>query len=103
LLPDLVPQGEAITDETLLRMRSGVPDYPPALLGDPPDWSVLQRYRSPRQLVAAALGAPNRMPPDTAFLYSGTDYVLLGLVIEKAGGQRVDAQMWRRTLEPLGL
>jgi D-alanyl-D-alanine carboxypeptidase len=102
-LPDLVPQGEAITVETLLRMRSGVPDYTPQLLGDPPDWSVLQRYWSPQQLVDVALSAPDRLPPDTAFRYNNTDYVLLGMAIEEATGQRVDAQMWQRILDPLGL
>jgi D-alanyl-D-alanine carboxypeptidase len=102
-LPNAIPQGEAITVEMLLRMRSGLPDYTPTLLGDPPDWRVLQRYWSPQQLVDTALTAPGRTAPDTAFRYSNTDYVLLGLVIEKATGQRVDAQMWQRILEPLGL
>jgi D-alanyl-D-alanine carboxypeptidase len=102
-LPDAVPGGEAVTVEMLLRMRSGLPDYVPTLLGDPPDLTVLQRYWSPQQLVDLALTAPDRLAPDSVFRYSNTDYVLLGLVVEKATGQRVDAQMWQRLFEPLGL
>ena len=62
-LPDAVPQGDAITVETLLRMRSGLPDYAHRLLGNPPDLSALQRYWSPRQLVDVALSEPGRMAP----------------------------------------
>jgi D-alanyl-D-alanine carboxypeptidase len=108
-LPGLVPGGEVITAEMLLRMRSGLPDYTGPLLGDPAayrspaDLSAFQQYWSPAQLVQAALGAPDRQPPDTRFRYCNTDYMLLGLLIEQATSQRVDAQLWQRIFSPLGL
>jgi D-alanyl-D-alanine carboxypeptidase len=37
------------------------------------------------------------------FRYSNTDYLLLGLIIERATGQRLEAQLWQRILKPLGL
>ena len=104
LLPGLVPGGADITVETLLRLRSGLPDYLSALFGDPPtDLSALERYWSPSQIVAAALASDGRIAPDTETRYCSTDYILLGMMIEQATGQRVDAQMWQRIIKPLGL
>jgi D-alanyl-D-alanine carboxypeptidase len=103
-LPGLVPDGWAITVEMLLRLRSGLPDYTGPLMGDPPtDLSALERYWSPAQLVAAALTSSDRLRPDTQYRYCNTDYILLGMLIEQATGQRVDAQLWQRIVKPLGL
>jgi D-alanyl-D-alanine carboxypeptidase len=103
-LPGLVPDGAGITVETLLRLRSGLPDYVPQLFGDPPtDLSALDRYWSPEQLVAAALAGGDRLPPNTRYRYCNTDYILLGMLVERAAGQRVDAQLWQRIVKPLGL
>lgn len=98
-----VPGGEDVTVELLLRMRSGLPDYISRLYGDPPDLRVLERYWSPETLVRLALEEPDRLPPGAVHRYSNTDYVLLGLVVERATGERVDAQLWQRLFEPLGL
>lgn len=107
LLPGLVPGGADITVETLLNLRSGLPDYTTALFGDPPNdlsaLSALERYWSPRQLVAAALGSGDRLPSNHQYRYSNTDYILLGMMIEQATGERVDAQMWQRIIKPMGL
>ncbi len=104
LLPGLVPSGDRITVEVLLRLRSGLPDYTTALYGNPPtDLSALSRYWSPRQLVAAALSADDRLEPDSAHRYCNLDYILLGMMIEASTGERVDAQMWQRIFKPLDL
>lgn len=103
-LPGLVPDGGAITVEMLLRLRSGLPDYIGPLFGDPPtDLSALDRYWPPAQLVAAALTSSGRLSPDSQYRYCNTDYILLGMLIEQATGQRVDAQLWQRIVKPLGL
>jgi D-alanyl-D-alanine carboxypeptidase len=102
-LPGVVPDGAAVTVELLLSMRSGLPDYTGPVLGDPPDLRALQRYWAPEELVRLALTVPDRIAPGTAVRYCNTDYVLLGLIVERATGQRVDAVLWQRVLEPLGL
>ena len=103
-LPGLVPEGGAITVEMLLRLRSGLPDYNAVLAGDPPtDLSALDRYWSPAQVVAAALTSSDRLSPGSRYRYCNTDYILLGMLIEQATGQRVDAQLWQRIIKPLGL
>lgn len=102
-LPGAVPDGDGITVDLLLRMRSGLPDYAGPLLGDPPDLGALRRYWAPEELVRIGVSAPDRMPPGEVYRYSNTDYVLLGLIVERVTGQRFDAQLWQRVLEPLGL
>jgi hypothetical protein len=84
-LPDRVPDGDVITVDLLLRLRSGLPDYVGLIFGDPPELSVLDGYWSPEQLVAAALTGPDRLPPDTGFRYSNTDYINAGTGSQTAG------------------
>jgi D-alanyl-D-alanine carboxypeptidase len=102
-LPGVVPDADGITVAVLLRMRSGLPDYVPVIVGDPPDLSVLERYWAPRELVAAALSSADRIGAAERYRYCNTDYVLLGMVVEAATGERVDAQLWERVFRPLGL
>jgi D-alanyl-D-alanine carboxypeptidase len=102
-LPGLVPGGDTLTVDLLLRMRSGLPDYAWPLLGDPPDLGRLTRYFRPEELVAVALAQPDRNPPGESFRYCNTDYVLLGLIVEQATATRVDALLHERVLAPLGL
>jgi D-alanyl-D-alanine carboxypeptidase len=102
-LPGMVPDGERTTVGHLLRMRSGLPDYNDQTLGTPLDFAQLQRYWSPESLVSAALTSTDRIPIDSVFRYCNTDYILLGLIIERATGQRVDAQMCQRVLVPADL
>jgi len=102
-LPGLVPDGKDITVDLLLRMRSGLPDYAWPLLGDPPDLNRITRYFRPEELVEVAVAQPDRNPPGESYRYCNTDYVLLGLIVEKATGTRVDALLHQRVLEPLCL
>jgi D-alanyl-D-alanine carboxypeptidase len=102
-LPGLVPAGDEVTVELLLRMRSGLPDYAWPLVGDPPDLGRLTRYYRPEELVEVALAQPDRNPPGQSFRYCNTDYVLLGLIAEAATGTRVDALLHERVLAPLDL
>ena len=103
LVPGLVPDGNQVTVDHLLSMRSGLPDYVPTVLGYPPHPANLQRYFAPEELVQLALKEPPRAKPGTRMRYCNTDYILLGLIIEKVTGQRVDAQLWQRIFAPLDL
>jgi D-alanyl-D-alanine carboxypeptidase len=102
-LPGLVPDAGAITVEQLLRMRSGLPDYVRTVLGDPPELARLQRYFPPEELVGIALAEPDRRQPDADWRYSNTDYVLLGLIAERATGGTLGDLLRERILDPLGL
>jgi D-alanyl-D-alanine carboxypeptidase len=93
----------ALTIEHLLRLRSGIPDYLNALFGTPPDLTVYQRFHAADELVRLALSLPDRTLPNAAFRYSNADYILLGIILERAAGARIDDVMRRQIFEPLAL
>jgi D-alanyl-D-alanine carboxypeptidase len=95
-LPGLVPNGDGITVRQLLNHTSGLYDYTDDL-PEPP------RPFQPRELVAIATGHRPLFAAGSRFSYSNTNYVLAGLIIERAGGQRLATQLQQRIIGPLGL
>jgi D-alanyl-D-alanine carboxypeptidase len=102
-LPGLVAKGRAITIRELLGHTSGLFDYLEdnafvrAVVAHP------GRSWSPRKLVAIATSHPPLFLPGDGWSYSNTNYILLGLVVEAAGGTTLTQQLRRRLFEPLGL
>ena len=99
-LPGLIPGGRAITVRHLLSHTSGLFDYveDPRALGDP------ERRWRPRELVSLAIAhPPERAPPGRSFAYSSTNYLVLGLIVEEAGGAPLGRQLRERLFQPLGL
>ncbi|HUR01770.1 MAG TPA: serine hydrolase domain-containing protein [Nonomuraea sp.] len=98
-----VPNGEHITIAELLKMRSGLYNYTNApelaatMDADPGE------ALTPQAMLDIAFRHPPNFAPDAAYEYSNTNYALLGLVAEKAGGHPL-AQLFRdRLFAPLGL
>ncbi len=87
-----------ITVRQLLQQTSGIRDY----LDDPVFQTVqgLGETWQPRQLVDIALRLG---PPVHGWLYSNTNYILLGMIIQKVTGQRPITEISDRILAPLGL
>jgi D-alanyl-D-alanine carboxypeptidase len=99
LLPGLVQGGRSITVRDLLAHTSGLFDYTadPAVLRADSVWT-------PRSLIALALSHPRVFrPPGSAYAYSSTNYVLLGLVVERVTGRPLHEELERRLFRPLGL
>ncbi|CAM5295401.1 D-Ala-D-Ala carboxypeptidase [Streptomyces avidinii] len=98
-----VPDGANITVAELLRMRSGLynytsaPELSAALDADP------GRAYTPQDVLAMAFRRPPNFAPDADYEYSNTNYALLGLVAEKAGGRPLAQQFRDRLYAPLGL
>ncbi|MET9886441.1 serine hydrolase domain-containing protein [Streptomyces sp. NPDC006430] len=98
-----VPNGAAITIADLLKMRSGLynytsaPEFSAALDADP------GKAWTPQEALAIAFRRPPDFPPGMAYAYSNTNYVLLGLVAEKAGGHPLAQQFRDRLFAPLGM
>ncbi len=102
-VPD-IPYGDQITVHHLLGMRGGVYDFvadeefmaryaaDPLLPGWSPD-DVLEIIRA---------HADEATPPDRATVYSNSEYVLLGLVIERVTGRSAQ-QYTTSVIEDLGL
>ena len=101
-VPD-VPNGSNITLLELATMTSGINDY---LDGEPflkvllSDYSIIW---STDELLATAYAMPTTSAPGVAYYYSNTNYILLGLVIEKVTGQSLAQEFSSRIIEPLEL
>jgi len=100
--PD-VPNGDNITIAHLLDMRSGLygydldPGFLHAVDDDP------ERIWSPDDLLAYGYAKPALFPPGTAYDYSNTNYILLGLVMEQVTGQTASELFKERLFDPLGM
>lgn len=103
-LPGLLPYSEPITVRQLLQHRSGLFDYGEVLWANP-KLVAQSRHRdyAPADLVRVATREPLQFTPGTQFLYSNTDYVLLGLLVEKVTGHSYAHELSQRVLDPAGL
>ncbi|WP_158845250.1 serine hydrolase domain-containing protein [Streptomyces sp. NRRL WC-3742] len=115
-LPGLVPNGAHITIRQLLNHSSGVWDPT-----NEPDGGVFPTFTNvadarkwiegggfkdsvPRdKVVAAATAHAPYFAPGTSFHYSNTNFILLGMVIEKVTGNAYTREIEARILRPLGL
>ncbi len=103
-LPGRVPNGEHVTVRQLLMHTSGLGDYfqhpgffDPFFAGD------VQHFWTPRDVIDAAVAEPPVFAPGTAWQYSNTGYVLLGLVVQSATGESIQSHLQRRIFGPLRL
>jgi D-alanyl-D-alanine carboxypeptidase len=105
-LPRLVPGelGRQVTVRMLLNHTSGLGDYDEVLLADPEAVLRLQFQNvTPQQLVRVGLGQPPTNAPGERWSYSNTNYIILGLLIERLTGHRYATEVNRRIIAPLGL
>ncbi|GIE94450.1 serine hydrolase domain-containing protein [Paractinoplanes rishiriensis] len=98
-LPEYARDGATV--RTLLNHTSTIGNYISVLFADPA--TDIERYRTetvpPRELARLGLA----MPPTAGYAYSNTNFVLLGLIIEKVTGRPAAAEITRRIIRPLGL
>ncbi len=92
-----------ITIRQLLGMRSGIQDY----LVDQSMWldilSSPDKPMAPDRLLSYVSKLPLAFPPDSQCLYSNTNYILVGMVIEAVTGRAVADEIRDRVAAPLGL
>ncbi len=98
-----VPNGDKITIAELLDMRSGLYNYT-----DAPEFAAsidrgMTKIWTPAELLAMAFARPPNFAPGTKYEYCNTNYVLLGLIIEKVGGKPLAEALRDRLFEPLGM
>ncbi|MFJ4285207.1 serine hydrolase domain-containing protein [Paenarthrobacter nicotinovorans] len=100
--PD-VPNGDAITLEQMMTMRSGLFNYTETLELNTALDNQPQKQWKPEELLALAFAHPAYFAPGQGFHYSNTNTVLLGLVAEKVEGKPLGQLFKERIFEPLGL
>lgn len=104
-LPGLVPGGQAITLRQLLNHTSGLYDYLDSGFEAIYFAQKPLRVWMPGELVAYGVSHPPYFAPGEPgrWKYSNTNYILLGMVIEKVTGTPLAQEVRARIFEPLGL
>ena len=99
-VPEL-PQAGQVTLYQLLVHTSGIPDY----AEDPAGLRTKSVARTPAQMVEwiAGLKPQFHFDPGTRWSYSNSNYVLLGVVVERVSGQSLAAFFAERLSRPAGL
>jgi len=91
-----VPNGDNITIDELLTMRSGLYNYTDASeLAAAVDRDPTKVWTT-EELLAIALARSPNFPPGTAYEYNNTNYTLLGLIAEKVDGKPLARAMQDR-------
>src|SRR5256714_2637410 len=98
-----VPNGDKITIDELLKMRSGLYNYT-----DAPELAATvdhdpAKVWTTEELLAIAFARPTNFPPGTAYEYNNTNYTLLGLIAEQVDGRPMARAMQDRLFGPLGM
>jgi D-alanyl-D-alanine carboxypeptidase len=87
--------GDRVTLRELLTHTSGIPDYL--------DQANLPPHATAQQQVAAIAKLPPEFLPGTRFEYSNTNYVILGLIVEKLTHESLRSVLTRWFFAPLGM
>jgi CubicO group peptidase (beta-lactamase class C family) len=101
-LPD-IPYSDQVTLGQLAQMTSGYVDYvtTPELTAQ--QYAEPFRNFTPEELIAISTKHPLLYRPGTNWNYSHTNYVILGLALEKITGRPMAASLRDEVLGPLGL
>lgn len=104
-VPDLVPNGNAITVRNLLQHTTGLYDFLEDRNFVAQAYQNPQRTWKPAELVAYATQFPPafRAGAPGAWDYSSTNYVLLGMIVERVTGKSLAQEMRQRIFDPLRL
>jgi D-alanyl-D-alanine carboxypeptidase len=98
-VPQFPLQGKKVSIRQLLNHTSGIHSYTSS-----PAWSkTWSDELSPDAIVKFVAADTFDFAPGTAYRYNNTGYVLLGMVIEKASGQKYAKYLEAQFFKPLGL
>ena len=100
-----VPNGDEITLRQLANMTSGVATYSENKKFDFDEDPGTDPYKvwKPEELAKIGIEDSPLFDPGTQFDYSNTNYVLLGLVLERVTGKPIGELYRQRIIEPLDL
>jgi D-alanyl-D-alanine carboxypeptidase len=97
-----IPNADGITVRELCNMRSGLFEGYDTPQFAQLNWKVPKDF-NPRMLVGWAMQQKPYFAPGTAFHYTNTNYLLIGMIIEAITKDSVGNQIRKRLLEPFGL
>jgi carboxyl-terminal processing protease len=98
-----VPGARRITVRQLLNMTSGLYNY----TASDAFWTRVMEHPdatwTPRQVVKLAVSHKRLFSPGEQYMYCNTNYILLGMIIEKVTGESAAHEITTRIIEKLGL
>ncbi len=104
---DWLPQYPAWKDVTirhLLDMTSGLPTYSESIPLSRLWVEEPKRHYTPEELISFAYpSATVKLPPNSGYFYSNTNYVLAGMIAEKAGGKPYKELLEEKLFSPAKL
>jgi len=99
-----IPHSDEVTLGQLAQMTTGYTDF---VIGNVEVDAMLYtdpfRQWTPEELLPTVTSKPLLYPPGTNWNYAHTNYLILGLALEKATGKRMSDLMQEKVLGPLGL
>ena len=95
--------GSKITVRQLLQHTSGLPEYTDTTPGSGDIFQIKDHYIPPRDLLDTALSKPAAFEPGTQWAYTNTNYVVLGMLVERVSQRPVGEQIDERIVKKLGL
>lgn len=100
---DRLPNARALTLRMLMNHTSGIPEHVLdreflKVVRDQPD-----KVWKPEELIAYVLEKQPLFEPGKGWSYADTNFILVGMIYEKATGKRVYGEVTRRLLNPLKL
>ena len=96
-VPNLPSKWKKLTIMELMQHATGLPDY-----RDVAGFDATREYQ-PQQLIDSVRDKPLAFRPGTKVAQSATNFLLLGLAIEKASGMSYHDMIWNGQIKPLGL
>ena len=106
-LPGLIKgegiDGSKITVRQLLQHTSGLPDFDETLFGTTDVFQYRHHYVTPRDVLDSALSKPAAFEPGAQWKYTNTNYIVLGMLIERVSQRPVGEQIDERIVKKLGL
>jgi D-alanyl-D-alanine carboxypeptidase len=104
---DWLPQYPAWKDVTikrLLNMTSGLPTYSESIPLSRLWVAEPKRHYTPEALISFAYPSDTvQLPPNSGYFYSNTNYVLAGMIAEKAGGEPLKQLLEETLFQPAKL
>lgn len=100
-IPELAPLPAVVTIDQLMRNTSGLPDFLELLrLGGV---GLEQRITRETMLAAIARNRHLNFAPGSRFLYCNSNFLLLGLIVERLSGQTLAEHLQAQFFGPLGM
>lgn len=102
-LEELLHPPGTVSVRQLLGHTSGIPDFHDALRGSAPSRQLLATPLSPEQRLALAGTLPWQLREPPGFSFSRSDYVALGMLVERVRGAALPEVLRSDVAVPLGL